>query len=304
MSRADGAASFSGGSIAEMTSQYMLWQVYPEWQTFENYHLAAFMNATHLAFLSLDNQYHTCYPLEYWSYKHGQDFIGKMWAQVQRGEDPVMTYKRLTNINQSQFNDEMFDACRRFVTWDMPRIEKVAARYADQHYTAINKADDGWFQIAANKCPENYGYNAIKLDVPAAGTKVTLDFKGIAGAEGFSKLNLDRAGWRYGFLAHKTDDTRVYSDTFSKSDGTAEFTVPPDTKNLWLVVMGAPTEHWTRVMNRGGRGGAGGRGRGAATNPTSAPATAPAPAPAVATTEQWPYRFKITGTNPAESIIH
>ena len=47
MSRADGAASFTGGGgIAEMTSQWMLWQVYPEWMTFENYHLVAFMKAT------------------------------------------------------------------------------------------------------------------------------------------------------------------------------------------------------------------------------------------------------------------
>jgi hypothetical protein len=56
---------------------------------------------------------------------------------VKRGEDPVMTYKRLAGITQEQFNDEIFDAARRFVTWDMPRIEKVAARYANQHTTAL-----------------------------------------------------------------------------------------------------------------------------------------------------------------------
>src|SRR5579862_761544 len=92
LGRADGAASFTGGgSIAEMTSQYMLWQVYPEWMTFENYHLTAFMKATHLAFLHEDNQYHSPYVLEFWSEKHGVEFIGRMWREVQRGEDPVMT---------------------------------------------------------------------------------------------------------------------------------------------------------------------------------------------------------------------
>ena len=206
-----------------------------------------------------------------------------MWREVQRGEDPVMTYQRLTKINQDQFNNEMFDACRRFVTWDLPRIEKVAARYADQHTTSINHAADNWFQIAVDKCPQNYGYNAIKLKVPAANTKVTLAFKGIAGAEAFSTNHLDKAGWRYGFLAHKDDGARVYSDTFSKSDDSAEFTVPANTKFLWLVVMGAPTEHWIR---------AGGRGRRAA-------AAAPAPA-----NEQWPFKFSLTGTAPDDSIIH
>lgn len=278
------APGFAGGSIHEMTSQWMLWQVYPEWMTFENYHLNDFMKATHLAFLHQDNQYHSAQLLEYWSEKHGVEFIGKMWREVQPGEDPVMTYKRLNGLSQAQFNDETFEAYRHFVTWDMPRIEKVAARYANQHFTSITRADDGWYQIATNKCPQNYGYNAIQLKVPAAGTKVSLDFKGIVGAEGFNSVHPEWAGWRYGFLASKEDGSRVYGDIFSKSPGTAEFTVPAKTKFLWLVVMGAPTEHWIHAGGRGGRGG-------------NANAAANA-------NEQWPYQFKLTGTSPDDSIIH
>lgn len=282
LDRADGAASFSGGSFGEMTSQYMLWQVYPEWMTFENYHLVAFMKATHLAFLHQDNQYHSAQVLEYWSEKRGVEFIGKMWREVQPGEDPVMTYKRLTGISQEQFNDEMFDADRRFVTWDMPRIEKVAARYANQHTTSLT-ATNGWYQISTNKCPENYGYNAIQLQVPPAQTKIELDFKGIVGADGYHSVHPEKAGWRYGFLASKENGLRLYSDTFSNSPGTAEFTVPPGTKFLWLVVMGAPTEHWIH---------AGGRGRRNATVHTTSNAD-----------EQWPYCFKLTGTVPENSIV-
>jgi hypothetical protein len=218
------------------------------------------MQRTHLAFLHPDNQYHSCYPIEYWSNKHGVELFGRMWREVRQGEDPIMTYKRLTNVNQQQFNDEMFDACRRFVTWDMPRIEKVAARYANQHTTALKAADDGWFQIATEKCPQNYGYNAIKLKAPSADTKVSLDFKGLVGAEGFANVRPQNAGWRYGFLASKADGSRVYSDTFSKTEGMSEFTVPANTQHLWLVVMGAPTEHWIHPSARGG-GGGGRRGR-------------------------------------------
>ena len=286
MIRADNpsAVSFSGGSIHEMTSQWMLWQVYPEWMTFENYHLNDFMKATHLAFLHEDNQYHSAQVLEYWSEKHGVELIGKMWREVQRGEDPVMTYKRLNGLSQEQFNDEIFDAYRHFVTWDMPRIEKVAAQYANQHTTSITAVTNDWYQIATNKCPQNYGYNAIQLKVPTANTKVSLDFKGIVGAEGFKSVHPEWAGWRYGFLASKEDGSHVYSDIFSKSPGNAEFTVPANTKFLWLVVSGAPTEHWIHVGGRGGRGGN---------------ATPPANA-----NEQWPYQFKLTGTGPVESIVH
>ena len=317
---ADGAASFSGGSIHEMTSQWMLWQVYPEWMTFENYHLNDWMKATHLAFLHEDNQYHSAQVLEYWSEKHGVEFIGKMWREVKSGEDPVMTYKRLTGITQEQFNDEIFDAARHFVTWDMPRIEKVAARYANQHITSITKApEEGWYQIATDKVPQNYGYNAIKLKVPAGETKISLDFKGIAGAEGFSGVQLEKAGWRYGFLASKEDGSRVYSDTFSKSSGTAEFTVPANTKFLWLVVSGAPTEHWIHpTARRGPRRpptAAATNVTASATNTiaaatnlttaaTNATTTAAAAAVTANTSEQWPYRFKLTGTAPDDSIVH
>ncbi|RYD36122.1 MAG: hypothetical protein EOP87_06075 [Verrucomicrobiaceae bacterium] len=278
LSRADGAESFeSGAAFTEMTSQFMLWQIYPEWQTFENYHLKAFMKKTHLAFMHEDNHYHTCYPLEYWSFRHGQDFIGRMWREVRKGEDAVMTYQRLTKIDQVRFNDEMFDACRRFVTWDMPRVEKVSARYANQHTTSLEDAGGGWYQIAAGLAPENYGYNAIRLKVPPAGGRVRLSFKGVAGKEGFSQTRLEQAGWRYGFLAHRKNGERVYGGIHSQKTGVADFTVPADTEHLWLVVMGAPAEHWIRYYGR--------------RNKDGVPA------------EQWPYQIKLDGTAPDASVL-
>jgi alpha-L-fucosidase 2 len=178
-------------SIWEMTSQYMLWQVYPEWMTFENYHLTAFMKRTHLAFLHEDNYYHSPFVLEYWSNKHGVDFLGKLWREAKQGEDAVMTYQRITGIDQATFNDEIFDVSRHFITWDMPRIEKVTSKYANQHISTLNSIGDGWYRIAASHCPQNYGYNGIKLKVPTANTEVTLDFKGIAGSEGFRAINVE-----------------------------------------------------------------------------------------------------------------
>lgn len=273
LTRADGAERFAGGgAISEMTSQYMLWQVFPEWQTFENYHLKDFMKATHLAFMHADNQYHSCYPLEYWSFRHGNDFIGRMWREVKKGEDTVLAYQRLTNIKQPRFNDEMFDAARRFVTWDMPRIEKVAAGYANQHTTSLQKTAEGGYQIAPKLAPQNYGYNAIKLTVPNPGTKVQLAFKGTAGQAGASLVNPDKAGWRYGFLAYLNNGKRQYGRIYSANEGGAEFVVPAETKFLWLVVMGAPTEHWIHDSK-------------------------------ATSQEAWSYQFRMLGTTPDPSII-
>ena len=258
------------GPIMEMSAQYMLWQVYPEWMTFENYHLVSFMQKTHFAFLHPTNMYHSPYVLEYWSDKHGKEFFGKLCRETLAGEDPVTTYKRITGIDQNTFNEEIFDASRRFITWDIKRIEGVAAKYANQHKTKLDSIGEGWYKIAASNAPQNYGYNGIELTVPKAGKEVVLNFKGIAGSEGYSQIKTDKAGWRYGFVAHQKDGSRVYSETFDKKEATAKFKVPKDTEHLWLVVSGAPTEHWPIVFGR---------------------QKAPAPE------EQWPYQIKLKGTS-------
>jgi len=282
LSRCDGAGM--GGINAEMGAQHGLWQNLPDWMTFENYHLVAFMDRTHLAFDHYENMYHTAQVMEYWVFKHGRDLYGRMMRSGERG-DSVTVYKKMFNLTQEQFNDEMFDAYRRFMTWDIPRIEKVAHQYANQHHTKLNDANDGWYQIAESKCPQNYGYNGIKLKAPAAGTNVVLNFKGIV------QEKAEKAGWRYGFLASLKDGKRVYGNLGKNPQDAAAFQVPENTEYLWLVVMGAPKEHTAGGMRRGmgrrrGRGGSG-EGGGSGEN----------------NIEQWPYQIKLTGTSIDESFI-
>lgn len=238
------------GSFMEMSAQYMLWQVYPDWMRFENYHLVAFLKQTNLAFLHPMNMYHSPYVLEYWSEIHGKTFYGELCRSTEKGEDPVTTYKRLTGVSQEQFNDEIFDAARKFITWDLKRIDSVARPYANQHTTRLNAVNDGWYQVDSVDCPQSYGYNGIALTVPAAGTKISVDFKGMTDATGYNVVNKTEAGWRYGFLASKKDGSRVYSNMYSKGNGKATFVVPDDTEYLWMVVSGAPTKHTPLAFER------------------------------------------------------
>ena len=269
----DDAGDSRGQAIFEMTSQYMLWQYYPEWITFENYHLRTFMENTYKAFLHEDNRYCSPFVLEYWASKHGADFIGKLWMEAKAGEDPAMTYKRMTGISQSQFNDEIFDACRRFVTWDIDRIREVSKQYANQHATALNEVGDNLYRITKENCPQNYGYNAIRLEVPKNNKTVSLEFEGIANSSNFRMINADKAGWRYGFLAMKENGERVYGDVYSNAKGKVNFNVPENTTYLWLIVSGAPTEHWEHVWDDD------------STND-----------------EQWPYQITLSGTAPYQEI--
>lgn len=258
-------------SVMEMSAQYMLWQVYPEWMTFENYHLVSYLQKTHFAFLHGTNMYHSPYVIEYWSDRHGKDFFGKLLRSPEQGEDPVMTYKRITGTSQEEFNDEIFDAARRFMTWDLPRVREVAAPYANRHKSKLVAEPDGWYRIAEENCIQDYGYNGIRLEVPEAGKKVEVELQGLAGAPGYRAIRTEAAGWRYGLVAVKKDGSRVYGEV-QRKPGKAVFKVPAHTEYLWLVVSGAPSVHVTVARKD-------------------------------EENAQWPYRIKVKGTVPGKDFV-
>ena len=101
--------------------------------------------------------------------------------------------------------------------------------------------------MAAENCTENYGFNAIPLRVPEPGTKVELQFEGLNGKQnGYVSVHPEKAGWRYGFVAVKADGKSIYGEMSADKKGKLTFEMPENVKlvYLWLVVMGAPEEHW------------------------------------------------------------
>jgi hypothetical protein len=125
---------------------------------------------------------------------------------------------------------------------------------------------------------KEYGDDPMANEDKGRRFDVVVDFKGIADAEGYSHIKTDKAGWRYGFVASLKDGKRVYSDACNKSQGTLSFGVPAETEYLWLVVMGAPTEHWETVLRWNDK-------------------------KAENLDAQWPYQIKLTGTSVDDSVI-
>ena len=246
----DGEGEAWGGcGFFEMTSQWMLWQVNPEWITDEKYHFDAFTKTSHKAFLHLENIYHSPYVIECWGEKHGKPFIAELFRQGKRGEDPVMTYKRLTGMTQAQFCDEMFCNVRRMVNMDFPRAWRETRPYAEMFSTKLITTAAGWQRVEPECCPENYGFNVIKIDLPKAGATAKVQFRGIAKADGYVSLNPEAAGWRYGLVGIDTDGKTIYGKMCSTTKGTATLKTTKERplKSLYLVVMGAPTRHWRNV---------------------------------------------------------
>lgn len=249
---ADGAGDAWGGcGFYEMTSQWMLWQVNPEWTKDEYYHLEEFRKLTHKAYLHLENIYHSPYVIEMWGERHGLDFIASLFRAGKYGEDPVMTYKRLTGIEQEEFNDEMWLNYARLVNFDIDRVRPYTRNLTSTWTTALEDAGDGWRRVAKRNAPENYGFNVISVKAPEPGQTVTVSFRGEAGLDGYITHNSDCAGWRYGLVAVDNDDNVEYGEVCRDAEGAVSYTLPEgrSLKKLWLVVMGAPTRHWSNHDN-------------------------------------------------------
>lgn len=122
--------AWGGSGFFEMTSQWMLWRVNPDWITDEKYHFDAFRQLTHKGYLHLDNIYHSPYVIEWWAEKHGLESIAQLYREGKVGEDPVVTYKRKYKMSQKQFNDEMFDCYRHLVNFDFGYARKETRPYA------------------------------------------------------------------------------------------------------------------------------------------------------------------------------
>ena len=241
----DMGQAWGGSPFFEMTSQWMLWYVNPEWQTSEKYHWDAWNTLTHKSFLSFENMYHSPYVLEDWATRHGVQVIADLYREGKRGEDPVITYKRHFGLSQEQFNDEMWNTVCHFVNWDYERVWEESRPYANRNVTKLEPSCDGWQRISKENCPEDYGFNAIPVEVPHRGQTVSIDFKGEAGLDGFNGENKELAGWRYGFMAVGADGHSIYYPVHRSAAETVSYTAPydQDLEHLWFVVMGAPKEH-------------------------------------------------------------
>ncbi|NLE01403.1 MAG: hypothetical protein GX640_16170 [Fibrobacter sp.] len=264
-----------GNGFWEQCAQWMAWQVYPGQQFLET-DFRNYLNLHHKHVLHETMRYASYFIQDYWTYKHGITFTGKLWRDSRKPEDPIETYRRLNSLSQSQFNDEIYEQASHLTTWDFQRIKTFGERYIDSRsQPKMNLTSDEYWIIDKSVCPENYGYNCIKLNVPLQATTVSVQFKGKAGASGFRVLNTDKGGWRFGFVALLKDGTRKYSDMATANvvngknpDTTLTFNCPANCSKLWMVVSGAPQEHWRHPWDDNDNN-----------------------------DEQWPYQVKFKNTN-------
>ena len=263
-----------GNGWWESCADWQAYKIFPGRQFTDGEYFEGHLPLCHLNLMHEAWRYENCFIQDYWCMKHGQDFIGRLWRESVKPEDPVEAYKRLCSLSQAQFCDEMMEGCMRMATWDIDGVRSAAAHRNGQHknyLVAVGGTTDTWQSDSAH-CIQNYGYNITNLRTVAPGTTVKATFQGLTDAPGFRHISTAQAGWRYAFVALMTNGTRIYGDVKSDANGTAELTIPTGqgtVKNLFFVCMGAPKQHWRHAWDDN-----------------------------AANDEQWPYRVKFDNTRP------
>ena len=263
----------------EMCAQWQAYKFYPQMQ-FNNEWFTNTINGLHRHPLCVDLRYNNYFVQDYFCHQHGMDFIGQMWNKSKSPEDPLQAYMRLTMTGTTaekldQLNDEMWEYGARMTTFDLDPIrDRGKGSIGKRSQTTLTKDSEGFYSPTAANCIENFGNNAIRLNVPVDGKTVYVEFVGEAGKSGYTAYNKTKAGWKLGFVALQKDGTRVYGDiataNYKEPEQLVAFDCPANCSYLWLVVSGAPTSYWTRNWLSWD---------------------------SESTAEQWPYKVKFYQTN-------
>lgn len=241
----------NGCAFWEQCAQWQAYKIMP-FDQFTNEWYNGYLDNVHKHILHESPRYNNYMVQDYWTMLHGWDFVGRLWNESVKPEDAIQAYQRITDISNDEFNDEMWDCAARFATWDIPHFEPYHNNsWTRRKQPKMHKGDDGYFVIDSLVAVQNTGHNIIQLNAPTEACTVKAAFQGLAGDPRFRKTRyVNRAGWRYGFVALLKDGSRVYGEpgtkaTYTEPTDTVTFECPANCDRLWLVVSGASTRYRT-----------------------------------------------------------
>lgn len=260
------------GPFFEGHANFMRAQVYQKWANIDGT-LTRWIQTRYFMWSSNRHHYTNYNLMFYVQEKEGFDFTRRMWAESKNQEHPIETIKRLKGFTQEQLNDYLYGYAAKDVAFDYPiqwnsavnqndnfgkvmrstyqTIKNNLPRYTSRQYTLLDKvagSSDRYF-VNEDWAPQDYGMNIIPVYPTCTGTdkSVTIKFKGHA------EVNINYAGWRYGFVTTKADGTvSRYSPMYSEADGEATFNLNTTIEaNIYFVVFSAPKTHGNYNMDVG-----------------------------------------------------
>lgn len=267
-----GYAEDAGNALWEIGAQWQSWQNYPAEQ-FTDYELDTWFANYHRALENEYTRYQNYWWFDYLTEHYGLDAYGRIWRESRWPEDAYTCFMRLyLNNDLNAFYAQLYDYAAHAVTFDFAAARPYAADWQGR-YDATLYDVEGWQRIAYASCPEANGFAALPLDA-SQGSSVTVRFRGLPAASSLASQDPGRyylgdeataenltgltrtynamesaPGWRYGFVALRTDGTRIYSDMHDEAEGDVTFEIPADTQELYFVVLGAPATYVCHVWD-------------------------------------------------------
>ena len=242
-----------GNGWWESCADWQAYKVFPERQFTDGEYFEAYMRKSHMNFMHENMRYDNCFFQDWWCDKHGADFIGRIWRESKRPEDPIEAYMRICGLTLEEFTAEQFDGCMHLATFDIDAVRSRAASKVNNsnpyptHLKKVTGETNTW-RVDSAYCPQNFGFNVINMKNVSAGTEIKANVKGIVGATGYRIIRKVSAGWRFAFVALKSNGERVYGEVgsakYQTPEGSVTFTVPTGCKKIYFVIMGAPTSYW------------------------------------------------------------
>ncbi len=282
------------------------WEQCAQWQSYLDYpdemfghHLAVWKKNCHRHFNHEWMRYASYWLPHVWVEKHGIAAYGRIWRDSEFPEDPLQTYQRLYGGgSQEVLYADLYNYASRMVYYDLKfanhdRIPvNVPQQVKGDYATELYKIGDRRYQVGYASCPGTTGFNVIRMKVPAAGTAVSVSIAAIVPGSNLAKGDkgeqLDGDGkvvgkttsynasantssdYRYGYVAI-VNGRPVYSEMSRGASGTASYTIPAGTSELFFVIMAAPGTYNRHYWND-----------------------------READDEQWPYSIHVGGTDVAE----
>ncbi len=273
------------------------WEQCAQWQSFQDYPDATFYDSFyawqqnfHRHFNHEWMRYASVYFQYYFTQKHGIDAYGRIWKESKYPEDPLQTYMRLyCNNDLQKFYDDYAEYAQKVLTYDFGSIQQHADDNAKAYKSQMFKVGNKFRPSYAN-CPGTTGFNAILLNVPAAGTMVKAslaalpvgsalasddpgeqkngDNQVVGNVKNYNSQSNKSSDYRFGFVAIKGGKAIEYGKMTKGSEGEAEMKVPAGTDKLYLVVVATPDTYNRHPWNDD-----------------------------ESDDEQWPYEVSFSGTN-------
>jgi len=297
----------SGSMIWETTANWQALYSYPE-EVFTESGTGVFWANTHNYAFTHEWHRYQAYMFFHYLVDYYDDIqtIYKVWSYPEKTvKDFNQVLMDLKGLSVEDLYRLHFNFAMHAVTYDI----KACKPYLDDGYIgyfryAACEIADSTYQVAYSSCPQGTGFNVIPLKVKPAGTQVSTHFTAISplsnlaagdpveyhNGDMFTRLknktkyngiSSSNRGFRLGYVVLKEDGTRQYftdDEVYCTGTGTKSvdygFTVPEGTKRMWLVVAPALKNYLQHKWDDN-----------------------------VTNDDQWPYYFKLSGTDIGSNAI-